>query len=94
MVQEINADQLEHLLRKRLIINARDTQAVRLQLTNDGYSVNQSENGNLEVTGKEATDHPEYIARILVQAGFPPTLLKVEEEDLESYFLRTIGAGE
>lgn len=94
MVQEINADQLEHLLRKRLMVNARDTEAVRLQLTNDGYSVNQSENGNLEVTGKEATDHPEHIARILVQAGFPPTLLKVEEEDLESYFLRTIGAGE
>ena len=94
MVQEINADQLEHLLRKRLMVNARDTEAVRLQLTNDGYSVNQSENGNLEVTGKEATDHPEHIARILVQAGFLPTLLKVEEEDLESYFLRTIGAGE
>jgi ABC-2 type transport system ATP-binding protein len=94
MVQEINADQLEHLLRKRLMVNARDTEAVRLQLTNDGYSVNRSENGNLEVTGKEATDHPEHIARILVQAGFPPTLLKVEEEDLESYFLRTIGAGE
>jgi len=91
LVQEINADQLEHLLFKRLMVNARDTEAVRLQLTNDGYSVNQSENGNLEVTGKEATDHPEHIARILVQAGFPPTLLKVEEEDLESYFLRTIG---
>lgn len=94
IVQEINADQMEHLLRKRLMVNARDTEAVRLQLTNNGYSVNQSENGNLEVTGKEATDHPEHIARILVQAGFPPTLLKVEEEDLESYFLRTIGAGE
>ncbi len=94
LVQEINADQLEHLLYKRLMVNARDTEAVRLQLFNEGYSVNQSENGNLEVNGKDATDHPEHIARILVQAGFPPTLLKVEEEDLESYFLRTIGAGE
>lgn len=92
MVQEIDANQLEHLLHKRLMVNARDTEAVRLHLINDGYSVNQSENGNLEVTGKEATDHPEHIASILVQAGFPPTLLKVEEEDLESYFLRTIGA--
>jgi len=92
MVQEIDANQLEHLLHKRLMVNARDTEAVRLHLINDGYSVNQSENGNLEVTGKEATDHPEHIASILVQAGFPPTLLKVEEEDLESYFIRTIGA--
>jgi ABC-2 type transport system ATP-binding protein len=92
MVQEIDANQLEQLLHKRLMVNARDTGAVRLQLINDGYSVNLSENGNLEVTGKDATDHPEHIASILVQAGFPPKLLKVEEEDLESYFLRTIGA--
>jgi len=27
----------------------------------------------------------------MVNSGCPPTLLKVEEEDLESYFLRTIG---
>ncbi len=94
LVQEINADQLEHLLFKRLMVNARDTEAVRLYLTREGYSVTPSENGNLEITGKDATDHPEHISRILVQAGFPPTLLKVEEEDLESYFLRTIGADE
>jgi len=92
LVQEIPAHQLEHLLQKRLIVNARDNGAVRSKLMNEGYSVNLSKNGNLEVTGKDATDHPEHIAGMLVHAGLPPTLLKVEEEDLESYFLRTIGA--
>ena len=92
LVQEIHAHQLEHLLQKRLIVNTRDNEAVRSTLIDEGYLANFSRNGNLEVTGKDATDYPEHIARILVQAGFPPTLLKVEEEDLESYFLRTIGA--
>jgi ABC-2 type transport system ATP-binding protein len=94
LVQEISADKLEHLLRKRLMVNSRDTEAARSALVKDGYSVNRSENGSLEVTGKEATGHPEYVASLLVQAGFPPTLLKVEEEDLESYFLRSIGGQE
>ncbi len=90
LVQELNADELELLLQKRLIVGAREIEAVRSQLINDGYSANLSENGNLEVTGGDAIDHPEHIASILVQAGLPPTLLKVEEEDLESYFFRTI----
>jgi len=91
LIRELNVDQLEHLLNKRLIVNARDKAAVKSKLINDGYSVNLSKNGNLEVTGKEVINHPEHIASILVHAGLPPTLLKVEEEDLESYFLRMIG---
>ena len=42
LVQEIHAEQLEHLLRKRLIINTRDNEAVRSQLIDEGYLVNQS----------------------------------------------------
>ena len=94
LMQEINADDLEHLLQKRLVVGASDKEAVRSQLINSGYYVCLSENGNLEVTGKDAINHPDHIASILVQAGLPPTLLMVEEEDLESYFLRTIGGRE
>jgi len=90
LIQELNAEQLACLLDKRLIVNARDKESVRLKLINDGYSVNLSKDGNLEVTDEEAMNHPEKIASILVHAGLPPILLKVEEEDLESYFLRII----
>jgi len=90
LMRELNTDQLECLLHKRLIVNACDKEAVRLKLINDGYSINLVKDGNLEVTDEGAINHPEKIASILVQAGLPPTLLKVEEEDLESYFLRTI----
>ena len=37
-----------------------------------------------------AIHHPEEISRFLVHEGFPPARLTVEEEDLESYFLRII----
>jgi ABC-2 type transport system ATP-binding protein len=53
--------------------------------------VNVSEEGLLEVKEDDAIRHPENIANILVYAGLPPKLLKVEEENLESYFLRAIG---
>jgi len=90
LIQEVNATQLERLLDKRLVVNARNKEAVKSKLINDGYSVNLSKDGNLEVTDEEAINHPEHITSILVHTGLPPTLLKVEEEDLESYFLKII----
>jgi ABC-2 type transport system ATP-binding protein len=93
MVMEMNADQLEHLLRKRLLINALDQKAAQARLIQEGYSVNISKDGTLEIKDEKALAHPEAIATLLVNAGTPPTLLKVDEEDLESYFLRAIGAG-
>jgi ABC-2 type transport system ATP-binding protein len=91
LIREVNTDELKHLLNKRLVINARDKEAVKSKLIGEGYSVNLSKDGNLEVKDDKAIDHPENIAIILVNAGFAPTLLKVEEEDIESYFLRIIG---
>ena len=91
LVQEVNADKLERLLHKRLVINALDKKAAQTKLTNQGYSVNVSREGFLEIMDKEAINHPENVARFLVHAGVPPTMLKVEEENLESFFLRVIG---
>ena len=45
----------------------------------------------LEIKNEDAIERPDTIATIMVNGGCPPTLLKVEEEDLETYFLRTIG---
>jgi ABC-2 type transport system ATP-binding protein len=92
MVQEVDADQLEHLLNKRLIVDALDKTAAQARLIQEGYTVDALKEGALEIKNKDAVAHPENIATILVKAGLPPTLLKVDEEDLESYFLRAIGA--
>ena len=94
MVQEVDADQLEHLLNKRLIVDALDKTAAQARLIQEGYTVDALKEGALEIKNKDAVAHPENIATILVKAGLPPTLLKVDEEDLESYFLRAIGAEE
>ena len=93
MIQEINTDQLEHLLRKRLLIDARDQKAAQARLIEEGYVVNISKNGHLEIIDEKVISKPEAISTLLVNAGLPPTLIKVDEEDLESYFLRAIGAG-
>jgi ABC-2 type transport system ATP-binding protein len=93
LVQELNADQLEHLLRKRLLIDARDQKAAQARLIKEGFTVNASREGALEIKDESAIAHPEAIATLLVNAGTPPTMLRVDEEDLESYFLRAIGMG-
>jgi ABC-2 type transport system ATP-binding protein len=94
MVQEVDASQLERLLNKRLVVDARDRNAAQERLIREGYTVDASKEGALEITNEGAIAHPEQVATILVQAGLPPTLLRVDEEDLESYFLRAIGTGE
>ena len=91
LIQEIDTDELENLCKKRLVLDTDNKKAARLKLLENGYSVDVSKEGLLEVKGDDAIKHPENIANILVYAGLPPKLLKVEEENLESYFLRAIG---
>jgi ABC-2 type transport system ATP-binding protein len=91
LIQEIDTNELENLCKKRLVIDTDNKKAARLKLIENGFSVNVSREGLLEVKEDDAIKHPENIANILVYAGLPPKLLKVEEENLESYFLRIIG---
>jgi ABC-2 type transport system ATP-binding protein len=91
LVQEVNAKQLERFLNKRLVVDTLNNDAARKILVQEGYSVNLSQERVLEIIDKKAKNHPEKVASILVGARTPPTLLKVEEENLESYFLRVIG---
>jgi len=93
MVQEINADQLKDLLCKRLLVDSLDREAAQEMLTKEGYSVGMAKEGALEIKDENAIARPEAIATLMVKAGLPPTLLKVDEEDLESFFLRTVNAG-
>ena len=91
LIQEIDTDELENLCKKRLVLDTDNKKAAKLKLLENGYSVDVSKEGLLEVKGDDAIKHPENIANILVYAGLPLKLLKVEEENLESYFLRVIG---
>ncbi|GGD93064.1 ABC transporter ATP-binding protein [Paenibacillus nasutitermitis] len=95
LIQEIESIELNKLLNQRLIIDSLDNKSAVSKLSLAGYTSQLNENGIIETYNKKAIQHPEEISRFLVYKGFPPTKLIVEEEDLESYFLRIIrGKGE
>jgi ABC-2 type transport system ATP-binding protein len=91
LISEVDTGQLDKLCRKHLLLNANNIQAARSILIKSGYNVSETKDGITEIIDEEAIKKPDVIATIMVNAGCPPTLLQVEEEDLESYFLRTIG---
>lgn len=90
LIQELNTVQLEKLCRKSLIVNTNEVEKARSILTLHGFAVGGTKDEVIEINDEEAIRNPDEIAVILVNEGCPPTLLQVLEEDLESYFLRTI----
>ena len=93
LLEELDAEELERRRRRWLVVDACDRQAARDILAAAGFPVAHNEDGSLTVTAERATAHPDSIARLLVEAGVPPTRLSVEQEDLEAHFLHMVGAG-
>jgi ABC-2 type transport system ATP-binding protein len=87
LIEELDADRLEALRRRRLEVQARDLQAAREALRAAGFEVNMTD-GTILLDEPRAVEHPDEVARILCAAGVPPTRLAVTQEDLESHFLR------
>jgi ABC-2 type transport system ATP-binding protein len=95
MLQEITAGEFEKIRQKRLTIGVGgQREAALVALADKGYLAHEVKEGMLEVADEKAVRHPEFVARLLADAGLPLSMLKVEEEELESYFLKTIAAGE
>ncbi|MDE3090582.1 MAG: ABC transporter ATP-binding protein [Chloroflexota bacterium] len=92
LLQELDVDELERNRRRRLVIRARDCEAARSVLIGAGFSVDMTSDGTIEVKDKVAMERPDDIATRLVNAGHAPTMLNIEQEDLEHYFLRLVGA--
>lgn len=97
MVREMDAISLEKELKKTLAVDGRQREMMKEIFAKNGYdfSVTSALDANyLEVMGEEAVNHPDRVADMLVKAGCPPTLLQVNKENLETYFLRMIENGE
>ena len=90
MVEEINANQLDSLCQKQLLIQAKDLKTAQTIILQKGFNNIKIEGNTIKIEDTTAILNPEKIASIMVNAGCPPSLLHVQEEDLESYFLRTI----
>jgi len=91
LIQELDTEELERNRRHRLLIRARDMPAAYAVLRSAGFGTDFSSNGAIEVKDAEAVERPDDIATLLVNQGEPPTMLEVEKEDLEQYFLRLVG---
>jgi ABC-2 type transport system ATP-binding protein len=91
LLQEATVDELEASRRRRLVIRARDVEAAQRTLLAAGAPATLLGAGAIGLTDSSSVERPDAINRLLVGAGFPPTHLVVEEEDLEQYFLRLVG---
>lgn len=93
LIQELGVDELKNIPRGRLLVRARDPMAALSVLHNAGFSADMTSDAAIEMTETSAIEKPDDIASLLVGAGHAPTMLYVEEEDLEHYFLKLVGMG-
>ncbi|CAG0940394.1 Bacitracin transport ATP-binding protein BcrA [Anaerolineae bacterium] len=91
LLQELDVAELERNRRQRLVIRTRDMQAARAVLIASGFSATVTQDNLIEVKDARAIEYPDDVATRLVNVGHPPTMLNVEQEDLEHYFLRLVG---
>ena len=94
LLQELDVDELERNRRRRLLVRARNGQAAHAVLASAGFTTEITSDGTIVMKDRMAIERPDDIATLLVNSGHPPTMLNVEEEDLEHYFLRLIGMEE
>jgi ABC-2 type transport system ATP-binding protein len=90
LILESGVSEMERLRKKNLNVRTHNLDGTKALLENKGYNPIKAEGGFLQIQNTEAILNPENIASLLVNSGFPPDMLIVEEEDLESFFLRVI----
>lgn len=90
LLSEISATELEVNRQRYLRVGTHNDAKAALQLQRVGFAVQQSD-GYLELWDSRAIQKPDEVAIALVQADLAPTTLFVEQENLESYFLRLVG---
>ncbi|MFN3983228.1 MAG: ABC transporter ATP-binding protein [Caldilinea sp.] len=91
LIQELDAAKLERNRWRRLLVRTRDCKAAHAVLVGAGFSATLTPNNVIEVKDGVALERPDNVATLLVNAGHAPTMLNIEEEDLENYFLRLVG---
>ncbi len=91
LLRELDVAELERDRQQRLVVRTRDNQAARSVLIKSGLGNVNTSNGHIEIKDAAAIERPDEVAVKLVNSGYPPLKLDVEQEDLEHYFLRLVG---
>ena len=87
LIEELDTEQLEKLRSRQLEVKTRNLEAAELSLQSAGYKFAVKEE-MIIIDNAYAIEHPDDIARILVNAGNPPTRLAVVQQNLEDHFLQ------
>jgi ABC-2 type transport system ATP-binding protein len=90
LIEELDTDVLEKLRSKRLEVKARNLDGAFISLQSAGYKP-VMEGETILIEHEYAIEHPDEIARILVNAGAAPTRLAVEQQNLEEHFIQLTG---
>lgn len=93
LIEELSAGDLERLRSQRLEVRARDLETAQLCLHSAGYKY-EVRDGTLLLDHPHAIEHPDDIARILVNAGTSPTYLAVVQQNLEEHFMQLTGGAQ
>ena len=91
LIEELDANGLEKLSSKYLVVRTRDLQVALNALKNAGYASSAEQAGNIRINELRAVEAADEVARVLVHADTPPIYLAVEQENLEDHFLRLTG---
>lgn len=90
LIRELTTNLLEKQLEKKLIISTRNNQKAIELLYQKGWIATRNSKNEIEITDEIALSRSDEICMLLTNNGLPPCLLYPFEEDLESYFIRTI----
>lgn len=92
LVREITADHLAENVQQRLSVSVRDYPAATKALSAAGFHAVRTDGDRILLTDSRAVAEPEFVVTVLVAAGCPPYRLVVEQDDLETFFLRVVGS--
>lgn len=92
LLEELTTRDFEATRRKRLLLGTTNIRKAQAVLASFGYTAQPAPDDCLALQEMDAVQHPEKISRLLIQHDVPLTMLKIEEENLEHYFLNVIGA--
>lgn len=90
LIQEINTSELDNLCQKQLIIESLDNEKSKNILLQHGIQNIELDANSMIIKDAQAISQPHRIANQLITTGIGINKLNVEEENLESYFLRII----
>ena len=94
LIKELKSEKLKDQVIKKLIIETGNNSKALEFLKSKNISSNTNQKNMIEIYDPSVINKPETICEWLVTAGLTPRTLSVFEEDLESFFIRTINTEE